>query len=173
MSELFRKCHNWISEIHINCMISSCISKILRVVIWCIQWITRFIYIIEIGISHFPLELLTNLFICIILNNIGICLSKITHWRSILNIYMEGLRSTLFNHIATGQFNRDNTMRWIYDWIKLESCVAFKEFDPMWESLSLKNRPYSISYRKHLLFGKVSITTLKIYRGISWRCFKF
>jgi hypothetical protein len=85
-------------------MVSSYIRKILIVVVRSIKYITRFINIIEIIVSHFPLELLTNLFISIILQHIGISLSKITHWRGILNIYMERLGRTLFYHVAAWQF---------------------------------------------------------------------
>jgi len=69
-------------------MISSSICYIFNII--------RNIDIIKVCISHLPLELLANFLKIIILHNVCICLSKITHWGCIFCIYMEGLDSTLF-----------------------------------------------------------------------------
>ena len=154
-------------------MISPSIRKIINIVVGCVSWITCFINVIKVCISHFPLELLSNLFIRIKLHNISICLSKIIYRRSILNINVECLGCTLFYHVAARQFDWDNAVRGIYYWIKLESRVLFKEPYPMRERLCIENYSCCVSYFLHLLFRIVSVTTLEIYWDTSWYCFKF
>ena len=157
MSELIRKCGDSISKVHVYSMISPFIGNIL--------YIIRNIDIIKVCISHLPLELLANLVKIIILHNVCICLSKITHWRSIFGINMKSLGRTLFYRVATRHFNWNYPMRRFDNWINLERMISFMKFYPMRKCLSLitnwETRWDTDSL--FLLFSVISVTPWEIF----------